>query len=137
MSPDFVRAFGIMPARGGRRTSGRRQSLAVVPETPGVIVPATPGTAIGSKPEENLSHKINRKVASFYGRELPRPGLMADPDQAAMQVVKLQSGRVQFQQNPLMGAYAPLRLCVRGVTQAHLHDAALHVWLRACGDRRH
>lgn len=93
-----------MPSRRERRKSLRR-SFGVVPPTPGTVIPpGTPGNAAGAQPDV-ASPKINRKVASFYGSGLPRPGLMADPEQAARHVVKSQRGRVEFVSpvQPLMG----------------------------------
>lgn len=91
-----------MPGRAARRGSnGRRQSLAAVPATPATAVPPTPGTAVDLQ-----SPRVSRKVASFYGGGLPRPGMLADPEHAAMQVIKSQRGRVEFVSpvQALMGA---------------------------------
>lgn len=95
-----------MPGRAGRRSSsGRRQSLAAmqaVPATPATIVPPTPGTAV-----EVQSPRVSKKCSDFYGNAMPRPALLADPQQAAMLVVKSQRGRVEFVSpvQPLMGAF--------------------------------
>ena len=47
-----------------------------------------------------------RKNLSFYGKSLPRPSLVADPDLPVLDVVKDQRGRVGFVPvtQPLMGA---------------------------------
>lgn len=94
-----------------RASSGRKQrpaDLHTIPPTPGSAVPATPGETPVELESPSQTPRVKRNVASFYGAKMPRPALLAHPEQAVMQVVKSQQGRVEFVSavQPLMGVFS-------------------------------
>lgn len=125
-----------------RASTGRKQrpaDLHTIPPTPGSAVPATPGETPVELESPSQTPRVKRNVASFYGAKMPRPALLAHPEQAVMQVVKSQQGRVEFVSavQPLMGVFPLLTACDQ--KQPLRSRAANHapVWKPVMIDVRH